>query len=409
MLYVGIDWASEHHDVCLTDDSSQTLAVFRISHGSEGFDRLHTSIAQHQLDPGQVLVALETARGLLVHDLLRRGYQVYAINPKAVSRYKDRHVVSKAKTDSLDASCLAHLLRTDRHWFKPLALLPGQYRLLDRLCSDLRKLIEDRTRLVNQIQDCLKEYYPQAVDLFSEVDSQISIAFLKAFPDPQTLLATSKRRWVAFLKEQNYPYVGRADQLYQKIQAPTPQVDEVITQAGRLRLRSLLDQLMAIRQHQASYEQQIGNLMGSLPEAQSIQTLPGVGKRLAPELLAALGPRQPNRRFASAQGLSNLAGCNPITQASGKWQKIRMRSACVKPWRRTFRDWSFASLTHSSWAWAYYQYRRRQNHGYETILRGLAQKWAKILYAVWASGQAYDEQLHIERLKRCRVAWALSL
>jgi transposase len=94
MLHVGIDWASDHHDVCLTNDSAQTLAAFRI-------------------EPEQVLVALETTRGLLVHDQLRSGYQVYAINPKAVSRYKDRYVVSKAKSDSLDASCLAHLLRTD--------------------------------------------------------------------------------------------------------------------------------------------------------------------------------------------------------------------------------------------------------------------------------------------------------
>ena len=163
MLYVGIDWASDHHDVCLTNDSAQTLAAFRIAHGSQGFERLHRVIREHQPEPQQVLVALETTRGLLVHDLLRSGYQVYAINPKAVSRYKDRYVVSKAKTDSLDASCLAHLLRTDRHRFKPLVLLPEDYRLLDRLCLDLRKLVDDRTRVVNQINDCLKEFYPQAL------------------------------------------------------------------------------------------------------------------------------------------------------------------------------------------------------------------------------------------------------
>ena len=104
MLYVGIDWSSDHHDVCLTNDSAQTLAAFRIAHDSEGFQRLHRVIKEHQSEPHQVLVALETARGLLVHDLMRSGYQVYAINPKAVNRYKDRYAVSKAKTDSLDAS-----------------------------------------------------------------------------------------------------------------------------------------------------------------------------------------------------------------------------------------------------------------------------------------------------------------
>jgi len=73
MLYVGIDWASDHHDVCLTNDSAQTLAAVRIAHGSQGFECLHRVISQHQPEPQQVLVALETTRGLLVHDLLGSG------------------------------------------------------------------------------------------------------------------------------------------------------------------------------------------------------------------------------------------------------------------------------------------------------------------------------------------------
>lgn len=147
---------------------------------------------------------METGRGLLVYVLLRHGYQVYAINPKALNRYKDRHVLSKTKTDKLDALSLAHLLRTDRHRFKPLSLLPEQYRLLDQLCLDLRKLVDARTRLANQITACLKEFYPQALGLFCEIDSPISMAFLKSFPDPETLLATTKRRLASFFKKQNY-------------------------------------------------------------------------------------------------------------------------------------------------------------------------------------------------------------
>lgn len=409
MLYVGIDWASDHHDVCLTDDSSKTLAAFRIHHDCEGLERLHRVIAEHQAEPNRVLVAVETKRGLLIDDLLRSGYQVYAINPKVVNRYKDRHRVSKAKTDALDASCLAHLLRTDRHRFRPLCLLPEQYRLLDRLCSDLRKLLDDRTRVVNQIQQCLKEFYPQALGLFSRSNSKITIAFLESFPHPETLKKTSRRCFRAFLKQQHYPYLEKANELYAKIQSAALQADPVIAQAGKLRLSALLEQFQAVKVHQIAYEKQIRTLLHQLPESKPIRTLPGVGKRLAPELVAALGPRQSDPRFDSARAMSNLAGCNPITQASGKWEKVRMRTACVKPLRRTFRDWSFASLTHSAWAWAYYQHRRRQNHAHETILRCLAQKWAKIAYAVWTTGQAYEEQMHIQRLKLHQVPWALSL
>jgi transposase len=112
------------------------------------------------------------------------------------------------------------------------------------------------------------------------------------------------------------------------------QADPVMAQAGKLRLLTLLDQFQAVRRHQTAYEQQIRAVLRQLPESKPIRTLPGVGKRLAPELVATLGPRRSHRRFDSAHALSNLAGSTPITQASGKWQKVRMRTACVKPLRR---------------------------------------------------------------------------
>src|SRR3990167_2660601 len=138
LIYLGIDWADDHHDIVITDDSAKTLNQFQIDHTPDGFALLHANIANYQKSPADVLIAIETNRGLLVHELIRTGYTVYAINPKAVNRYKDRHVLSKAKSDILDAQALAHLLRTDRHRFKALVPLPEDYRLLDRFCGDLR-------------------------------------------------------------------------------------------------------------------------------------------------------------------------------------------------------------------------------------------------------------------------------
>ncbi len=167
MIYVGIDWADEHHDIVITDDSANTLDQFRIDHTPDGFALLHSHIANHQASPSLVLVAIETSRGLLVHELLQKGYTVYAINPKAVNRYKDRHVLSKAKSDALDALSLAHILRTDRHLFQPIKPLPEDYRLLDRLCGDLRKVVDEKSRVTNQVISCLKEFYPKALEIFS--------------------------------------------------------------------------------------------------------------------------------------------------------------------------------------------------------------------------------------------------
>ena len=411
MLYVGIDWADDHHDICCTDDTATTLAQFQIAHNTEGFATLHAQIAQHQTDPAAVLVALETTRGLLVYDLLCHGYPVYAINPKAVNRYKDRHVLSAAKDDRLDALAMAHLLRTDRHRFKPLAPPPAHYRLLDRLCLDLRKLIDEKTRLSNQITSCLKEYYPQAVGLFRDVASPIALAFLQAFPDPDTVRQTDRSAFAEFFRTQHYTHPQRVEALYERTHASTPAADPVVVCAAKMRLATLVAQLAVVRTQQGTYEHTIQQLLEEVPEAQPLATLPGIATRLVPELVAALGPNRSEepKRFASASDLARLSGCAPITRASGKRRAVLRRRACDKRLRRTFYDWAMASLSWSRWARAYYDHHKAQHQAHATILRGLGQKWAKIVYAVWSSGDSYDEARHIEQLKRHQVVWALSL
>ena len=410
MIYVGIDWADNHHDILITDDSAKTLDQFRIDHTCDGFALLHSHLANHQTSPSLVLIAIETSRGLLVHELLQKGYTVYAINPKAVNRYKDRHVLSKAKSDALDALSLGHLLRTDRHLFQPLKPLPEDYRLLDRLCSDLRKVVDEKSRVTNQVISCLKEFYPKALETFS-LNSQIFIDFLKTFPDHGTLSACTKKAFLTFLKKHRYPYPTKAEELWKTIQSPTLQPDRVIARSGKLRLGMLLDQLENLKEHIAHYEQEIRAILDNLPESNPIKSLPGVGERLAPELVATLGPnsKDGHHRFHAAEEIAKLSGCVPVVRQSGKWEKVSLRYACVKSLRRTFHDWAFASINYSSWARAFYDYHKDKNQSHCTILRNLGKKWIKILFTVWSNGTSYDEALHIQNLKAKNVPWAMAL
>jgi len=357
-----------------------------------------------------VLIAIETSRGLLVHELLQKGYVVYAINPKSVNRYKDRHVLSKAKSDALDALSLGHILRTDRHRFQPLKPLPEDYRLLDRLCTDLRKVVDEKSRVTNQVISCLKEFYPKALETFS-LDSQIFIDFLKAFPDHRALSACTKKAFLAFLKKHRYPCPAKADELWKTIQSPTLQPDKVTARSGRLRLGMLLDQLENLKVHIIHYEQEIQDILDKLPESNSVKSLPGVGDRLAPELVATLGPnnKDGHHRFQASDEIAKLSGCVPIVRESGKWRTVSLRYACVKSLRRTFHDWAFTSINYSSWARAFYDYHKERNQSHCTILRNLGKKWIKILFAVWSQGTSYDETLHIQNLKARNVPWAMTL
>ena len=121
MIFVGDDWAEAHHDVYLCDEAGTRLGKARLPEGIEGIGRFHELVAGHAGEPGEVVVGIETDRGLWVQALIEAGYRVYAINPRAASRYRDRHTVSGAKSDPGDAKLLAELVRTDRHNHRPVA------------------------------------------------------------------------------------------------------------------------------------------------------------------------------------------------------------------------------------------------------------------------------------------------
>ncbi len=121
MIFVGDDWAEQHHDVHLMDEAGRRLASRRLPEGLAGIRQLHEMVAEHAEEPSQVVVGIETDRGLWVQALTAACYQVYAINPLAAARYRERHHVSGAKSDPGDAKLLADLVRTDRHNHRPIA------------------------------------------------------------------------------------------------------------------------------------------------------------------------------------------------------------------------------------------------------------------------------------------------
>jgi transposase len=122
VLFVGDDWAEDHHDVELVDQAGRRLAMVRLAEGIVGISRLHQLLAAHlpeDDEPAQVVVGIETDRGPWVQALVAAGYQVYAINPLQVARYRERHSTSGAKSDAGDAHVLAELVRLDRAAHRP--------------------------------------------------------------------------------------------------------------------------------------------------------------------------------------------------------------------------------------------------------------------------------------------------
>jgi len=201
MLFVGDDWAEDHHDVELVDDQGKVLAKKRFPEGLAGVTRLHALIAQHLPDPGvdpdpalEVLVGIETERGPWVASLVAAGYTVYALNPRSAARYRERHTISGAKSDAADAHALAEIVRLDRAGRRPLA---GDSALVEGIKLAARthqNLVWERTRHVLRLRSTLRDFFPAALQAFSELDAGDTLAVLAAAPDPDTAARLTRRK-----------------------------------------------------------------------------------------------------------------------------------------------------------------------------------------------------------------------
>jgi transposase len=181
MLFVGDDWAEDHHDVEVVDEDGTVLVRRRVSEGVDGVAELHAMIAAHlpeewaDLEPGaaqaEVKVGIETDRGPWVAALVAAGYEVYAINPLSVARYRGRHSTSGAKSDAADAHLLAEIVRIDRAHHRRLAGDSEEAEAIKLVARTHQSLIWDRTRHVLRLRSALREFFPAALTAFPDLDA----------------------------------------------------------------------------------------------------------------------------------------------------------------------------------------------------------------------------------------------
>src|SRR6266404_5901748 len=200
MIYVGDDWAEDHHDVWVMDEKGRRLDRTRVAEGPDRLTSFHHLLAEHAEDPELVVIGIETDTGLWVSALDAAGYQVYAINPMAASRYRDRHAVSGAKSDTGDAKVLADLVRTDRHNHRRLAADSTAVEAIKLLARAHQSLVWVRTRHSNVLRAGLRQYYPAALAAFPDLGHRDALAVLHRAPSPAQGAALSVSKITGLLK-----------------------------------------------------------------------------------------------------------------------------------------------------------------------------------------------------------------
>lgn len=388
MRFCGIDWATDHHDALAIDEHGRQLGSIRVTHTTEGLQRLHTYLQEIAGEGGkeQVACIIETTHGLLISFLLERGWPVYPVNPRTVDRHR---APSGAKTDTIDAYLLAKTGRAD---FVDLRRLNPDSELiqeLKELTRDQDALVQMQTRLLNQLTACLKAFYPAALTLFSKLNQPTTTAFLRLAPTPQQASLLREEDVEALLKEHRYPgAAAAARRIVARLKQPALQANPVTTRTKSRLMLAILDQLEPLMKQIAAYDEEIECLFFQHEDHERFLALPGAGIRLAPRLLAEIGDDR--SRYQSTQSLQALAGTSPVLYQSGTYAKAHRRLGCIKPLRNALHQFAFHSTRSERWAKQYYLRKRAEGKSHTVALRALANVWVRILFAIWSKKENYQ-------------------
>ncbi len=394
MVFVGIDWSEKHHDVCIVDQKGDVLATGRVMEGIEGIARLHELVANHAVEPEEATVGIETDRGLLVGALVAAGYEVFAINPLSVDRYRDRHATSGAKSDPGDAKVLADIVRTDRHNHRPVAGDSELAEAIKLLARAHQGFTWERQRHVNRLRNVLREFFPQALQAFgTELASTDAVAVLSISPTPDLGRALSRSKLASALKRagRQRNIEARAEQIQAALRSEQLQAPVTVSRAYGCVVASLVVVIASLNEQIASLEQELEEAFESHPDAEILRSLPGLGTVLGARVLAEFGDDQ--TRYPDARARKNYAGTSPITKASGTRRVVLARFARNERLFDACFRWAFTILTKSRGARAYYDLQRGRGKTNNEALRALANRLVGILHGCLRHRRPYDESI----------------
>lgn len=387
--FVGFDWAMEQHRACLLDAEGKFVAERDVRHDGVALQEFCSWLLKTTGAPAQeIAVAIEAPRGPVVEMLLERGFQVFAINPKQLDRFRDRFSMSGAKDDSRDAQVLGDSLRTDRHAFRRLAIddpLVIELREWSRMYEELK---QEQSRLANRVRDQLWRYYPQASEL-GEPAANWFLDLWEQVPTPAKAARVSEKTITRILKNHRIRRFDGAEVL-RILRQPPLTVAPGTVEAATAHIRAVAARLRLVNQQIKEAERRLDELCAAIEAAAEttpgqiceqrdmaiLRSMPGLGRITIATLLAeACEPLQ----VRDYHVLRVLSGQAPVTRRSGKSCIVLRRYACNRRLQNALYHWARIAIQHDPVSKQRYAELRRRGHGHARALRTIGDRLLYVL------------------------------
>jgi transposase len=391
--FVGIDWAEYKHVVALQDIPSGRTQVGEIEHTPEAVDAWAMELSErYQERP--IAIAVEQVRGSLVFMLTKYKHLIiFPIHPATLANYRKSFRPSGAKGDPHDAGLLLDLLTRHREKLRRITPDTAETRTIRFLVEERRKLVNERIRFSQRLNSHLKLYFPQVLNWFCDISSQIAEDFLERWPTLEAVQKARTKTLEQFFADHNSRSPEKIKMRIEEIRrAITATHDTAVITASSAAALALVRILREMRVAISSYDVQIERLAQAHPDFPIFDSFPGAGAAMAPRLIAAFGTCRD--RYRTAQEIQCYSGIAPVVESSGKQHWVHHRWSCPKFLRQTFHEWALHSMVSSAWAKNYYRQQRTNGKSHHSAVRALAFKWIRIMFRCWQEHKPYDAALY---------------
>jgi transposase len=396
----GVDWAKDAHEVLVADSGGARLWSQTIQHDEAGISRLCRTLVRL----GVIRVAVERPDGLLIERLLDAGLTVLAIHPNKVAAARDRFRPAGGKSDRFDAFVLCELARTDSHRFPALTPDSDQTKALQAMTRGREVLVEQRVALCNQLRAELERFWAGATQIFSELDSPISLAFLERYPSPADAHRLGEKTLARFLARHHYCGRKTPAELLNKLHAaPAGRAGEIEADARRGLVLALVGALKPIVEQIRLLTSEIAHAVHAHPDGHIFLSF---FKRpdsviCAATLLAEIGDDR--NRYLTAEHLAADAGMSPVAVESGRKKVACFRRARDHRLRTATSTLADATRHWHPWAEDHYLRARGRGHDHPRAIRTLGRAWTRVLWRCWQDGVAYDPERHHGLQKHIKI------
>jgi transposase len=387
----GVDWAKDAHEVLITDMDGEQLWAATISHDEAGIAKLCSAIRSFNV----VRVAIERPDGLLIERLLETGVSMLAIHPNKVAAARDRFRPAGGKSDRFDAFVLCELARTDSHRFQPLTADTDQTKALRALTRGREVLVEQRVALCNQLRAELERFWPAGTEIFRDLDSPISLAFLERYPSPADARGLGEKRLAQFLARHRYSGRKTPSELLAKLRAaPTGRAGEIEADARRTIVLALVAALKPLVEQIRLLTSEIAHAVRAHPDGHIFLSFFKSPDSVicAATLLAEIGDCR--ERYPTAEHLAADAGMAPVAVESGRRKVACFRRGCDHRLRDATSTLADATRHWHPWAQDHYARARARGHDHPRAIRTVGRAWTRVLWRCWQDGVPYDPTQH---------------